>query len=268
VNALAWSAAAAAAMAWPTSDRDARLRSLSTAGRLLTTPSPRSDRWRAGRARWVLVILGAGGVIALIIYSRSPRAGIACGSASVIALATLTHLVRRASADRAARTRRDDLHLMLDVLVAELVAGTSPEHAVIAAGRATPVFADPLASIADGAEPSRPLRAVAAGWSFALITGAPLAEVLARVRDDVDADRGLDRTVRSAVAGAQSSAALLAALPLFGIALGTAMGTHPFLILTGTPVGHVLLVTGVALDALGVIWTSAMIRRARAARST
>jgi tight adherence protein B len=58
------------------------------------------------------------------------------------------------------------------------------------------------------------------------------------------------------LAGARSSARILAALPLFGTALGYSLGADPLSFLTSTPPGWLCLTAGLALTALGLHWTT------------
>jgi len=268
MTSLGYFALGAGLVAWPVSNRGERLRFLSRTGRL---EPGQGDSAMPSRASWtgLAVVIAAVLTAVAAVVSRDAGDTAACAIAILIALGAVVRVGRSTMRDRAARHDRDGVHLLLSVLVAELEAGTATDVAIAAAVNAAPAHGDELVALAQGRSPSssssssRSLRAVAAGWSFAAVTGAPLAEVLARVRDDVDAERALDRGVRTAVAGAQSSALLLAALPLLGLGLGLALGTHPLTILFRRPVGHVLLVCGVTLDVLGVVWISAMVQRAR-----
>ena len=56
------------------------------------------------------------------------------------------------------------------------------------------------------------------------------------------------------LAGPRASAAMLAALPLLGLALGAAMGADPIGALTGSLAGLALGAAGIVLDALGILW--------------
>jgi tight adherence protein B len=58
------------------------------------------------------------------------------------------------------------------------------------------------------------------------------------------------------LAGARSTARILAALPIFGIALGYSLGARPLTFLTATPAGWLCLAAGLGLTALGLHWTS------------
>ena len=55
---------------------------------------------------------------------------------------------------------------------------------------------------------------------------------------------------------------LLATLPVFGLGLGQAMGARPLDMLLHSPLGWGLVTLAAVLDAVGVLWTSAIIRRA------
>ena len=53
---------------------------------------------------------------------------------------------------------------------------------------------------------------------------------------------------------------VLAALPLVGLGLGTALGAHPLSWLLGTPWGLLALMCGTTLDIAGVLWLRRMVR--------
>jgi hypothetical protein len=51
-------------------------------------------------------------------------------------------------------------------------------------------------------------------------------------------------------------------LPVVGLLLAGALGADPLFVLLHTPLGLVCLGTGIGLDALGVLWTNRLVRRA------
>ena len=57
------------------------------------------------------------------------------------------------------------------------------------------------------------------------------------------------------LAGARSTAMVLAALPLVGIAFGELMGATPLRILTGGGIGQILLLAGIIFDCSGLAWS-------------
>jgi tight adherence protein B len=59
-----------------------------------------------------------------------------------------------------------------------------------------------------------------------------------------------------------ASAAVLAALPLLGLAMGTGVGADPWRVLTTTGPGRVLLVAGVLLELCGLAWSRRLVHRA------
>jgi tight adherence protein B len=125
-------------------------------------------------------------------------------------------------------------------------------------------LADWARAWAEGRDPpvaAPALRSLAHAWSVAAATGAPLADVVRRVADDLAARIEQRHGVAAAVAGARSSALLLAGLPALGLLLGAAMQAHPLDVLVRTPAGRLLGLVGVTLDALGVLWTQLLIAR-------
>ena len=144
--------------------------------------------------------------------------------------------------------RRLDAELVESVgaLAADLRAGRQPADAKAA---------DPDAAYLRSA-------AVAAVWTVSERSGAPAAAVLDRVEQDLRARGRQRREVTAQLAGARSTAALLAVLPLLGIGLGVAMGARPLFVLFGTGRGQVALLVGAGLDALGLLWTARIVAAA------
>lgn len=123
-----------------------------------------------------------------------------------------------------------------------------------------------VALAAPGAGPAAAYRSVAAVWAVSDRSGASAATVLDRVEEDLRARQAQDREVTAQLAGARSTAALLAVLPALGVALGAAMGARPLAVLLGDTRGQVALLTGVGLDAVGVLWTSRIVAAASGPR--
>ena len=97
-------------------------------------------------------------------------------------------------------------------------------------------------------------------------SGAPAAAVLDRVEHDLRAREAQHREIAAQLAGARSTAGLLAVLPVLGIGLGAAMGARPLAILLGEPRGQLALVVGVVLEASGVLWTARIVTAAQGTR--
>ncbi|HEV7193774.1 MAG TPA: type II secretion system F family protein [Jatrophihabitantaceae bacterium] len=176
---------------------------------------------------------------------------------------------------RAARrpaARRAALLAAVRLVAAELETGTRPADALGAAASVYPHHADVLRRAATaqarGRDASVVLRENAElaflghAWSVAAATGAAPAKVIARAASDCAAREDVRRAVATALSGARASAAVMAALPVLGVLLGTGMGARPLPMLVGTAPGQVCLGAGVLLDLAGFAWTSRIARRA------
>lgn len=75
------------------------------------------------------------------------------------------------------------------------------------------------------------------------------------MRGDVVGRTRFRRRTDAGLAGARATGAVLAALPLLGIALGQAVGAAPVALLLGSTSGGLLLVVGTALVCAGLAWT-------------
>lgn len=96
---------------------------------------------------------------------------------------------------------------------------------------------------------------LAGAWLLATRHGVVLAEVVDGLRADVASRR--DRAVRvdSALAGPRATAVILAALPAFGVLLGSGFGADPLTVLLRGPFGGVLCLAGSVFLAAGLLWT-------------
>lgn len=218
-------------------------------------------RERPRRAGLVLVPVVAAVALALV------------GALPVLPLLMLATLgwwqLRRRAALRAAERRRDVLGELLSALVAELRSGADPRPAVLAAGSG---LAGLETVVAASSRPSGDVAGalvelahlpggsvageLAAVWRVGETTGGGIAAPVARVLRGHRARDRLRREVSAQLAGPTATAYLLSALPLVGIALGTALGADPLGFLLGTTSGRVVLAIGVAMDCAGVVWTS------------
>jgi tight adherence protein B len=257
-----------------------RLPALAAArGRGTARPSSvTTGRWRESfvrmgqraSARPHRVSSGAGGAAVAALFLTGLRLPVSLAAGLVIAIGTEAAI----GTARARRLRSDDAALAqaLSVLEAELAAGAREDAALNAAaavsGRHGRQLREAAASTGYGSETadvlarSPSLRPLSAAWRVRHACGAPLAEVVAQVAQDVDLRRKRQLAVNSALAGARSSGALLAALPLVGIGLGMVMGARPLPFLFASDGGSRVLLVGVGLDVAGWLWTAAMVRRA------
>ncbi|MCS5735525.1 type II secretion system F family protein [Herbiconiux daphne] len=104
---------------------------------------------------------------------------------------------------------------------------------------------------------------VAAAWSVATETGAPLGRCLADIADSLRAVGQVEREIDAALAGPAATTRLVAALPVMSLASGWLLGFDTAGVLFGSPAGVTCLVGGLLLMAAGHVWSSRLLRRAR-----
>jgi tight adherence protein B len=262
-------------LAWPTPHRgELRLRRLIDLARLAQPAASLRSRRRVVMSSRAIGVAGALLAGAAATAWRGPVVGVAASTAAGL----VSLCIARAAARRSALAHDRDLSAALRLLRAELDVGSSGPTALSAAARVAGVHRPVLDACARAARDGDDLLAattdvaarvpaelvrVAQAWHLADVLGVPLADLLARVDDDVQARRTQARVVASAaLAGPRSSAALLAGLPVLGILLGVAMQAHPLAMLFGTTSGQLLLCAGVLLDATGVVWTERLVTSA------
>lgn len=228
-----------------------------------------------GRLRpewWALV---AGVVLAVLGASVLP---VVAGAAGV----PLLRRMRLAGETRRDRELRGDAVIALcGALAGEVRAGRQPgdalpraardsgglggaQAAVLAAARFGGDVPDALAAAArqPGAEG---LLGLAACWRVAVDQGAGLAAGLDRLEGALRAERDQRADLRAQLAGAKSTAVMLAGLPALGLALGTALGADPLHVLLHTGAGLGCLLVGGLLEGLGMWWAMRIVRRAEEA---
>ncbi len=201
------------------------------------------------------------------------------GVAVAIAAATVWRLVAgHRTRGREARAA-DECAQAARVMASLMRSGSIPRVALSEAATDFPVLAPAAAAarlggdvggeLARAAEgPGRQgLGSVAAAWRLSERTGAPIADVLARVADNLRRQRQLDAVVATELAAARASGHIMAALPLLAVGLGLAAGVNTVDYLLREPAGQALVLAGVALTSAGVLWVDRLARTgARAPR--
>ncbi|MEU9235110.1 type II secretion system F family protein [Streptomyces subrutilus] len=228
----------------------------------------RAARWREWSA------LGAGLLVAVLGGSVIP---LLAGAAAV---PLVRRWLRTRARERARAARAAEVVALCGAVVGELRAGAQPGQALTAAIRRTadgpggpgPAEAGVLAAAAFGGDVPGALRqaarergaeglaGMAACWRVSVDGGAGLAAGLDRLEGALRAERDRQESLRAQLAGARSTAVVLALLPLVGLLIGTGLGADPLRVLLHTPVGWGCLVAGAVLEALGLLWCRRIVR--------
>ncbi|MBC9725073.1 type II secretion system F family protein [Streptomyces sp. TRM68367] len=236
-----------------------------------------ADGWRRirGRLRAEWWSLAAGLVLSVLGASVLP---VVAGAAGVPAL----RRVRLGRAARRAREHRGEAVIALcGALAGEVRAGRQPGEALLRAARDSSGLGDAQSAVLAAArfggdvpgaltgaarQPgAEGLRGLAACWRVAVDQGAGLAAGLDRLDAALRAERDQRADLRAQLAGARSTAVLLAALPALGLLLGTALGADPLRVLLHTWAGLGCLLAGGVLEGLGLWWALRIVREAEAA---
>lgn len=233
--------------------------------RRLTPPPVRGHR-RPRRAA-VLVCIGVGLAMALL----GVRVG---GWVAVCAIVGMTALwlVRGARDDHHRNQRKATVARAARTLALLLQAGQVPTVALEDAASDCPVLApaaltgrlggDVSAALQEsGRQPgAEGLMRVAAAWRVSERTGAPVAEVLSRVAENLRRERHLASVVMAELASARASGRIMAILPFVAVAVGSIVGANPLAFLFGSWLGEVVFIAGTLLAAAGVVWTERIAR--------
>ncbi len=267
---LPLAALAAAALAWPGGIGRSRLTDLRRSVRWPQRGSA-GESWATRRFGLLLVGLATGGGALL--------AGLGGGLAAAMVTGTASARWRTGRNHRVAASAATGLSDVLGVLVAELRAGAHPAAAVQSAADThadgAPDVVRVLAVVAAAARLGGDVPAVlrsaapthlrpwldrlADAWALSERHGIPLADLLDAVRCDTEHRVRFAADVQARLAGPRSTAAVLAGLPLLGLALGQAVGAAPVRVLCETPVGQLLLVIGTGLACGGALWSARLI---------
>ncbi|QFR97876.1 hypothetical protein GBW32_19875 [Streptomyces tsukubensis] len=269
--------AGAAAWTWDTGDsRRTRHALLVLEGRSLPAPGLAIlTRWYAWlrchlRREWSCVAVGA--VVAVLGASPLP---LLLGGAAVV---PVRGALRAREEKRLRDIRADAVITLCGVLAGEVRAGGQPGQALLIAARESGGLGDAepavLAAARFGGDVPEMLRhasdqpgaegllGLAACWRVAVDRGAGLANGLERLEAVLRSDRDQRADLRAQLAGARSTAVLLAFLPVMGLALGTALGAEPLRVLLHTPAGLGCVAVGGLLEATGLWWALAIVGRA------
>jgi tight adherence protein B len=186
-------------------------------------------------------------------------------------------VIRRVRAVEAAA-----LQSALEVLVGELRIGAHPVSAFeVAAGEVDGAVSSSLSAVAArarlGADVAAGLRTFAASsrlpghwerlalfWLLAQAHGLAIATLMRAAHRDIVERERFSARVNAGMAGARTTAAVLAGLPVLGIGLGQLIGADPVRFLLSGGVGGWLLVAGVILACCGLLWSDAITGRAHA----
>ncbi|MFC9286163.1 type II secretion system F family protein [Streptomyces sp. NPDC057052] len=227
-------------------------------------------RWRP---EWWSPVVGL--FVAVLGGSVLP---VAAGAAGV----PLLRRARRArSARRAGERRADAVIALCAALAGEVRSGRQPGEALQRAARDSGGLGEAQAAVlaaarfggdvpgaltgaarqsgADG------LLGLAACWRVAVDQGAGLAAGLDRLEGALRAERDQRADLRAQLAGARSTAVMLAGLPVLGLLLGTALGADPLQVLLHTGAGLGCLLVGGVLEGLGMWWALRIMRGAEGA---
>ncbi|MEU9761273.1 type II secretion system F family protein [Streptomyces sp. NPDC047985] len=201
--------------------------------------------------------------------------------AGVAVVPLVRRWLRRRALRRERERRADGVIALCSVVAGELRAGHEPGRALLVAVRGTGVLGAAEAGVSAAARfggdvPSAlgqaaqvpgldGLVGVASCWRVAVDGGAGLAAGLDRLEGALRAERRRREELRAQLAGAWSTVAVLALLPVLGLGLGAALGAEPLRVLLHTPAGLACLATGGLLEAAGLCWAARIVRAAETA---
>ncbi|MCW2686738.1 MAG: type secretion system protein [Mycobacterium sp.] len=193
--------------------------------------------------------------------------------AVVIAAVTLAVRLRQRETRRRRVEESRALQDALDVLVGELRVGAHPVAAFsIAAsevgGPVAASFREVAARARFGADVPSGLHTaaltaalpshwerVAVSWQLAQTHGLAIATLMRTAHRDIVERERFSARASAGMAGARTTAAVLAGLPLLGVGLGQLIGADPLSFLLSGHAGGWLLVVGVTLGCCGLLWS-------------
>lgn len=241
---------------------------------LVVAPGPSRHRARLPSVRTTppvrIPVMACLGVLALMLAAVAPLGAVV---AAAIVAVTVEARRRRWRAQQRRTAEAVALQGALDVLVGELRIGAHPVAAFGAAAKEVDgAVATSMRTVAArarmGADVAAGLRSVARRsslpahwerlavcWQLAHAHGLAIATLMHTAQGDIVARERFSAQVTAGMAGARTTAAVLAALPLLGIGLGQMIGAEPLRFLVSGGSGQWLLAAGVALSCIGLVWS-------------
>ncbi|MEK9736283.1 MAG: type II secretion system F family protein [Candidatus Nanopelagicales bacterium] len=221
----------------------------------------------------LVILLLVVAAVLLLLPSRRHRIGSGLVDVGYHVQRYASKRLHRASARRT--RQRANVREAMAECAAELSAGQPTRRALLRSfddslaprTRAAARFGGDIAAAlrADAQEPGREvLASVAACWSVAEGNGAGLAAALDRLVAQERAAQDIRVQLTAHLAAPRASSRMLSLLPLFGLAMGFALGVNPIAWLIGSPVGLACLALGIGLVLLGLWWSSRIVKRVEA----
>lgn len=201
----------------------------------------------AGRAASIQVVCGAVVVAGTLgLATAGPVASATLAVYAGLAARLALRARRRRAEERSHRAAVD----AVAAVAAELRAG----RPVAAALRDAAVALEGDAVV--GEQAATVGRRLTAAVEVAASSGAPMADVLDRLDAHLRAAARAHAAAAAQSAGARTSTALLAGMPVFGVALGPLLGVNPLHTLLHTPLGAACLAAAVVLQLAGLAWAA------------
>lgn len=209
-----------------------------------------------------VVAVGACVLIAVLLGMRI--AGWALAGAIIVG--TIAGLIWRAVNAIEVRRAEREVARVARVIASQLRIGQMPAAALREAASDAAILAPVAAAAQIGGSVPDTFRSLsrhrghhglvhlAAAWELSQRTGAPVADIVERVAEELREDEAMAAGVATEVAGARTTGRVMAVLPLAGLGLGFAAGGNPLTFIATTWIGEVLFVAGVGLAAVGVWW--------------
>lgn len=200
--------------------------------------------------------------------------------AVVLLGATVSVRYRKRRRGGRAMDESHQLGTAIEVLVGELRVGAHPAQAfAVAAEESSGPVSKSCRAVAArarlGADVAAGLRSAAESstlpahwdrlavcWQLAADHGLAMSTLMRAAQRDIAERQRFSGHVRSAMAGARATAAILASLPVLSVLLGQLIGAHPAAFLLGGHAGGWLLVIGTTLVCGGLLWSDQITDRA------
>jgi tight adherence protein B len=239
---------------------------------LLIAPGPPRHRVRAHSER-PRPRIPAAPLLTVLVLALAVVVPPGVAVAVAIAVATVEARRRRMAGRRRRAAEAVALQAAVEVLVGELRAGAHPVAAfTAAASEVDDVVAAPMRTVSArarmGADVGGGLRSVARRsslpaywerlavcWQLAHSHGLAIGTLMQTAYRDIAARERFSAQVSAGMAGARTTAAMLAGLPVLGLGLGQLIGADPLTFLLSGGAGQWLLAIGVALSCAGLAWS-------------